>query len=143
MPHSPDPEPAENGLRRPVHQFRLQAELLELAHDAVIVRDPASSRVGHRTSRRGGGSRRSTVAGAPDTGRMRIVVAEDDHDDRLLISDAVHVSGLDAELLFMDDGDQLLGHLESPEPPRISPVPASFTRLVEAVRQFPVLAGLL
>ena len=141
------------------------------------------------------------MASAPDTGRMRIVVAEDDHDDRLLISDAVDASGLDAELLFMDDGDQLLGHLESPGPSRTPPVdlvvldlnmprrdgrstlheikanprlqalpvvilttsdnqydvddclqagaraylvkPASFTRLVEAVRQFPVLAGLL
>ena len=45
MPHSPDSERAENGLRTPEQQLRLQAELLELAHDAVIVRDPVSSRV--------------------------------------------------------------------------------------------------
>jgi CheY-like chemotaxis protein len=56
------------------------------------------------------------VVPSPDPDTLRIVVAEDDPDDRLLLTDALQASGLDAELLFLDDGEQVLGHLERADP---------------------------
>jgi CheY-like chemotaxis protein len=65
------------------------------------------------------------VAHSPNPDTLRILVAEDDPDDRLLLTDALQESGLDAELLFLDDGEQVLGHLE-----RIDPAPARHPDLV-------------
>jgi CheY-like chemotaxis protein len=48
-----------------------------------------------------------------DTPPMRIVVAEDDPDDRLLLSEALEVAGFDADLRFFDDGVELLDYLRA------------------------------
>lgn len=61
------------------------------------------------------------MAPSPEPDTLRILVAEDDPDDRLLLSDALRESGLAAELLFLDDGEQVLGHLERSDPARAHP----------------------
>jgi len=42
---------------------------------------------------------------------VRIVVAEDDVDDRLLIEDAFSESKVDADVHFVEDGEELLAFL--------------------------------
>lgn len=61
------------------------------------------------------------MAPSPDSAPLRILVAEDDPDDRLLLTDALQESGVDAELLFLDDGEQVIGHLERPDAVRTRP----------------------
>ena len=43
-----------------------------------------------------------------DTSRIKVVLmAEDDSDDRLLVKDAMAESGLQGELRFVQDGEEL------------------------------------
>ena len=43
--------------------------------------------------------------------KTKIVMAEDDFDDRLLIKDASEEAGLDYDITFLDDGVELLDYL--------------------------------
>lgn len=45
--------------------------------------------------------------------KMVILLADDDEDDRLLASDALHESGEDVELRFVSDGKELLNYLRA------------------------------
>ncbi len=46
-----------------------------------------------------------------DSMRKTILMADDDPDDRLLIREALEESGLTAELLYVEDGEELMDHL--------------------------------
>ena len=47
----------------------------------------------------------------PSPARVTILIADDDPDDRVLTRDAFNEVGMPVELIFVEDGDQLLDYL--------------------------------
>lgn len=52
------------------------------------------------------------AAAAESDRRLRVVMADDDHNDHLLVTLAARAAGVDAEFIFHDDGSTLLHRLE-------------------------------